>query len=153
MDGSTSTSTSPSVKNQGIGRISDKRKISVSWKINIQLATASAAATLYQQCHYVWACCASFVALFSEPRRFGSTSLLSTWCPAVIEEETRRADARHSSEIWLWVLLDVMVSPLPCRGVMLCSKCPLTIPGRRYRLPGGVIVSPLRSESIRPASN
>jgi len=29
-DGSTSTSNSPSVKNQGIGRISDKRKISVS---------------------------------------------------------------------------------------------------------------------------
>ena len=36
VDGSTSTSTSPSVRNQGIGRISDKRKISVSWKIRIK---------------------------------------------------------------------------------------------------------------------
>ena len=45
-----------------------------------------------------------------------------------------------------------MVSPLPCSGVMLCSKCPLTIPGRCYRLPGGVIVSPLPSEGIRRAS-
>ena len=47
----------------------------------------------------------------------------------------------------------VMVSPLRCSGVMLCSKCPLTIPGRRYRLPGGVMVSPLRSEGIPRASN
>ena len=64
MDGSTSTSTSPSVNNQGIGRISDKRKISGSWKIKMQLATASAAATRYQRCHYVWARCASFMTLF-----------------------------------------------------------------------------------------
>ena len=50
----------------------------------------------------------------------------------------------------------VMVSPLPCSGVMLCSKCPLTIPGRRsgrrYRLPGGVIVSPLRSKESKHQS-
>ena len=58
MDGSTSTSTS-SVKDQGIGRISDKRNfISVLWKIKIQLATASAAATIYQRCHYVCVKCA-----------------------------------------------------------------------------------------------
>ena len=38
MDGFTSTSASPPVKNQGIGRISDKRKISVSWKVKMQLA-------------------------------------------------------------------------------------------------------------------
>ena len=79
VDWSTSPSNSLSVKNQGIGRTSDKRKISVSWKIKIQLATASAAATLFQRCHYVWARCASFTALFSEPRRFGSTPLFSTW--------------------------------------------------------------------------
>ena len=47
----------------------------------------------------------------------------------------------------------VMVSPLPCSGVMIYSKRPLTIPGRRYRLPGGVIVSALRSEGIRRSSN
>ena len=41
----------------------------------------------------------------------------------------------------------------PGAAVMICSKCPLTIPGRRYRLPVGVIVSPLRSEGIRRASN
>ena len=45
-----------------------------------------------------------------------------------------------------------MISPLPCSGVMICSKCSLIIPGRRYRLPGGVILSPLRSEGIRQAS-
>ena len=67
-----------SVKKQGIGRISDKRKISTSWKTKIQLATASAAATLCQRCHHVWVRCASFMALYSEPRRFGSTSLFST---------------------------------------------------------------------------
>ena len=39
-------------------------------------------------------------------RRFGSTSLLSTSCPVVIEEDPRRAVARHRYEIWLWVLLD-----------------------------------------------
>ena len=27
------------------------------------------------------------------------------------------------------------VSPLPCCGIMICSKLPLTIPDRRYRLP------------------
>ena len=48
-------------------------------------------------------------------------------------------------------LIDVMVSPLPCSGVMICTKCPLIIPGRRYRLPGGVVLSPLRSEGIRRA--
>ena len=46
MGGPTSTSTSPSVKNERIGRISDKRKISGSWKTKTQLATASAAATI-----------------------------------------------------------------------------------------------------------
>ena len=46
VDESTSTSTSPSVKNQGIERISDKRKIRGSCKIKTQLATASAAATI-----------------------------------------------------------------------------------------------------------
>ena len=30
----------------------------------------------------------------------------------------------------------VMVSPPPCCGVMIGSKCPLLIPGRRHRLPG-----------------
>ena len=30
----------------------------------------------------------------------------------------------------------VMVSPLPCSGVMICSKYPLIIPGRRYHLLG-----------------
>ena len=39
-----------------------------------------------------------------------------------------------------------MVSPLPCSGVMLCSKCPL-IPGRRYRLLGGVIVLPFAQKA------
>ena len=34
----------------------------------------------------------------------------------------------------------------------LCSNCLLIIPGRRYRLPGGVILSRLRSEDIRPAN-
>ena len=44
-----------------------------------RFSTASAAATIYQRCHYVWACCASFMAaLFSEPWRCGSTSLFST---------------------------------------------------------------------------
>ena len=48
----------------------------------------------------------------------------------------------------------VVVSPLPCSGVMMdgCSKCPLVIPDRRYRLPEGIILSPLRSEDIRRAS-
>ena len=89
MDGSTSTSVSPSVNNQGIGRISDKRKTSVSWKIKIQLAIASAAATPYQRCHSVWARCASFMTLFSEPRRFGSASLFSMQCPVVVEEDSK----------------------------------------------------------------
>ena len=121
MDGSTCTYTSPSVKNQGIRRICDKRKISVSWKIKIRLATASAGATLYQRCHYVHACCAFFMALFSESRRFGSTSLFSTQCPVVIEEDTRTAVARHRLEIWLWKLLDKchagLKLPLPHTGV------------------------------------
>ena len=47
----------------------------------------------------------------------------------------------------------VVVSPLPGADVMICSKYPIAIPGRRYRLPGGVIVSPPRSEAIRRASN
>ena len=29
-----------------------------------------------------------------------------------------------------------MVSPLPCCDVMMCSKCPLLIPGMRCRLSG-----------------
>ena len=89
VDGSTSTSTSPSVNTQGIGRISDKRKTSVSRKRKTQLALASAAATPYQRCHYVWGRCASFMALFSEPRRFRSTSLCSMQCPVVIEEDSK----------------------------------------------------------------
>ena len=36
---------------------------------------------------------------------------------------------------------------------MICGKGPLIIPGRRYRLPGGVIFSPLRSEGIRRVTN
>ena len=45
MDGYSSTSTSsPWVKNQGIGRTSDKRKISGSWKIEPQPTAATAAA-------------------------------------------------------------------------------------------------------------
>ena len=123
MDGSTSTSTSPSVKNQGIGRVSDKRNISVSWKIKIQLATANAAATIYQRCHYVWACWASFMALFSEPRRFGSTSFFSTWCPVVTEEDTRRAVARYRSKIWLWVLLDKYRAGLQLLLTQVCEMC------------------------------
>ena len=123
VDWSTSPSNSLSVKNQGIGRISDKRKISVSWKIKIQLATASAAATLYQRCHYVWARCVSFMALFSEPRRFGSTSLFSTQCPVVIEEDIRRGVARHRSEIWLWVLLDKYHAGLQRLLPQVCEMC------------------------------
>ena len=47
MDGSASTSTFPSAENQAIGQISDKRKISGSWKIKIKrLASASAAARI-----------------------------------------------------------------------------------------------------------
>ena len=42
MDGPTSTYTPPSVKNQGIGRVSDKPKISVWWKTKAKLANASA---------------------------------------------------------------------------------------------------------------
>ena len=38
-------------KTKELGRISDKRKTSVSLKIKIRLATASAAATLYQRCN------------------------------------------------------------------------------------------------------
>ena len=45
------------------------------------------------------------MALFSQPRRFGSTSLF-TQCPVVIDEDTQRVVAKHRSEIWLWVLLD-----------------------------------------------
>ena len=47
------------------------------------------------------------MALFSAPRRFGSTPFLfRTWYPVVIEEDTQRAVARHRLEVWLWVLLD-----------------------------------------------
>ena len=45
----------------------------------------------------------------------------------------------------------VMVSPLPCSGVMTCSKCPLIIPGRRYRLPGWGFSRPF-VQKTRPAS-
>ena len=49
------------------------------------------------------------------------------------------------------------VSPLPCSGVMIYSKCPLIIPGRRCRLPGWhwVILSPLfvQKASGEQASN
>ena len=47
----------------------------------------------------------------------------------------------------------VLWCPLsPVAAVMICIKCPLTTPGRRYRPPVGVIVSPLRSEGIWRAS-
>ena len=59
----------------------------------------------------------------------------------------------NQNQIWC---VTVMVSPLACSGVIICAKCPLIIPGRRYlsyRLPGGVILSPLCSECIRRESN
>ena len=99
------------------------QNVRVSWRIKIQLATASAAATIYQRCHYVWACCASFLALFSEPRRFGSTSLFSTSCPSVIEEDTRRAVARHCLEIWMWILLDKYRAGLQILLPQVCEMC------------------------------
>ena len=64
MDGCSSTSTSsPWVKNQGIGRTSDKRKINGSWKIKPQPTAATAAAatpavslsvrlSCFHSCHY-----------------------------------------------------------------------------------------------------
>ena len=123
MDGSTNTPIS-SVKNQGIGRISDKtQNVSGSWKIKVQLAPTSAAATIYQLCHYVWACCSSFMTLFSEPRRFGSTSLFTTYCPAVLEEDTRKAVARHRLEVWLWVLLDKHRAGLQLLLPQVCEMC------------------------------
>ena len=42
-----------------------------------------------------------------------------------------------------------MVSPLTFGGVMICSKCPLIIPGRCYRVQGGGFLSSIRSEGIR----
>ena len=51
------------------------------------------------------------------------------------------------AHIMLWCPLS------PVAAVTMRSKCPLTIPGRRYRLPEGKNVSPLRSEGIRRASN
>ena len=52
MDAFSSTSTSPSVNNQGIGRISDKRKISDSWKKNGLLLQVLL--HLCRRCHEVW---------------------------------------------------------------------------------------------------
>ena len=40
----------------------------------------------------------------------------------------RAVSERTTCTIYQYI---VMVSPLPCSGVMICSKCPLTIPGRR----------------------
>ena len=48
----------------------------------------------------------------------------------------------------------VLASPVPCCGVMICSKYPLIIPDRRCRLPGSLadeFPRPLRPRS-RPAS-
>ena len=42
----------------------------------------------------------------------------------------------------------VIVSPLPCCGILIRSKLPLIIPGRRYRPPPCLSASPLRSEDI-----
>ena len=120
MDGSTSTSTSRSVKNQG--RISDKRKISgCSWKKNSLLLQVLL--QQYQRCHSVWACCVSFIALFSEPRRFGVTSFCRTQYPVVIEKDTRRAVARPRLEIWLWVLLDKHRAGLQLLLQQVCEMC------------------------------
>ena len=97
------------------------KKIRVSWKIKIQLATASAAATLYQRCHYTWARCASFMALFRNPDALDPRLCLARICPVVIEEDTRRAVARHRSEIWLSVSTAWQISRGPAtsstRGV------------------------------------
>ena len=48
----------------------------------------------------------------------------------------------------------VLLRPLsPVGALCFLENAPPTIPGRRYRLPGGVIASPLRSEGIQQASN
>ena len=62
---------------------------------------------LYQRCHCM---CELDVfqsmPLFSEPRRFRSPFLFSTYCPEVIEEDTQRAVvARNSLGIRLFVML------------------------------------------------
>ena len=109
VHGSTNTFTSPSVKNQGIGRISDKPKISGSGKkkhAHSLLLWIRVLPHQYHRCHHVWACCVSCMALFSDPRRLGCTSLLSTYYLVVVEEDTWRAVARHCLEIWLLVLVD-----------------------------------------------
>ena len=62
-------------------------------------------------------------AMFSEPRRLGYTSLFSTLCPVVIEEDTRRAVARHRVEVWLWVLLDKYRAGLQLLLPQVCEIC------------------------------
>ena len=59
----------------------------------------------------------------------------------------RACSLRDRSHTLLWCTL------YPAAAVMICSKFPLTIHGKRYRLPGEVVDPPLRSEGIRLASN
>ena len=44
------------------------------------------------------------------------------------------------------------VIPVPCCGVLICSKYPPIIAGRRHRLPHEIGLAPLRSEGIGRAS-
>ena len=52
----------------------------------------------------------------------------------------------------IYTYIYAMVSPLPCCGVMICSKCPLIIPGRRYRLPGRGFFRPFVQKALRRPS-
>ena len=63
------------------------------------------------------------MALFSEPRRLGSTSWFGTKCPVAVGDDTRRAGARHHVEIWLRVLLDQRTADLQLFLPQVCEMC------------------------------
>ena len=124
MDGCTITSTSPSVKNQVIGRISDKRKISGVWKIKTQLATARAAAAIPVGLLSVSLLC------FLHDIVFGTQTLwirvflclarnVWYWLRKTPEELLQL----HRLEIWLWELLDKHRADLKLLPPQVCEMC------------------------------
>ena len=97
-----------------------------------------------------------FVFMFSEgdcdrERDSRRASVVPRGVASTTDDNTHNIESRNAVccitvlVILSWCLLS------PVAVVTICSKCPLIIPGRRY--PGGVIISPLRSEGIRRSSN
>ena len=77
---------------------------------------------LYQRCHCVSLLCFLHGIVF-ETQTLWIDVLFRTQCPVVIEEDTRRAVARHRSEVWLWVLFDQYRAGMELLLPQVCEMC------------------------------